>query len=352
MRTLHRYNREYTAKCSCNIATETLGAIIGAAGSIGGATINGVASGKMNRRAERFNREEAAAQREFSERMTAQQNAWNEEMWAKATEYDSPINQVQRMREAGLNPLYYGLDGNASQSAPSAAQPLGYERAQAPAYANPVGAGIDAAYQIAQIAQTEALTKKTKSETKLNDAKLPYEVENLKSQIRKSNLESDAQETINKYIDRQQEAELRVKESTAAQADKSVEKMAAEIEKMDYEKTTMFIGWLETNERILTLQKQRELTDKQMEELASLIRKNNAEASKLGLDIANYDDITVLGTANTTMRFGPVTVQEGQPITLGMKKAAEEHARQEKEKQEREKKKPKSMRQIKEEYPE
>ena len=351
MRTLHRYNREYTAKCSCNIATETLGAIIGAAGSIGGATINGVASGKMNRRAEKFNREEAAAQRAFSEAQTAKQNAWNEQMWAKATEYDSPVNQVARLREAGLNPLYYGLDGNASQSAPSAAQPLGYERAQAPAYANPVGAGIEAAYQIAQIAQTEALTKKTKSETNLIDVKLPYEVNNLKSQIRKANLESDAQEAINKYIDRQQEAEIRLKNSNAAEADKVVEKAAAEIEKMDYEKTTMFIGWLETRERILTLQKNRELTDKQIEELGSLIRKNDAEASKLGLDISNYDDITVLGTANTTMRFGPVTVGEGQPITLGMKKAAEEHARQLKAEQD-DKKKQKSMKQIKEEYPE
>lgn len=126
------------------IATETLGAIIGAAGAVGGATINGVASGKMNRRAEKFNREEAAAQRAFSEEQTAKQNAWNYQMWKEATEYDNPVNQVERLRDAGLNPLFYGLDGNASQSAPSAAQPLGYERAEAPRYNNPISDAIDA----------------------------------------------------------------------------------------------------------------------------------------------------------------------------------------------------------------
>lgn len=121
------------------IATETLGSIIGAVGAVGSATINGFASGKMNRRAEKFNREEAEKQREWSEQQTAKQNAWNYQMWKEATEYDSPVNQVERLRDAGLNPLYYGLDGNASQSAPSAAQPLGYQRAQAPNYNNPIG---------------------------------------------------------------------------------------------------------------------------------------------------------------------------------------------------------------------
>lgn len=195
--------------------------------------------------------------------------------------------------------------------------------------------------QMAQVANIQAQTNKTKSETKMIDAKLPFEVESLKTQIRSSNLSADAQETVNKYIDRQQEAEIRMKNATSAEAEKSVEKAVAEIDKMDYEKTTMYIGWLETQEKILTLQKNRELTDKQMDELQSLINVNNATASKIGLDVSNYDDITVIGTASQTMKIGPFSVQEGEPITLGMKKAAQEHKKELEAKQDAEKKKKK-----------
>lgn len=298
----------------------------GAAAVIGAGT-SAVAQGSMNRKTRKFNREEAEKQRQWSEKMYNEQNAWNYEMWQKQNEYNSPEAQVQRMRDAGLNPLYFGLDGTGNAASIQAAQPLSYERAKADNQINPFGTGLAAAQELANVQLTQAQASKTKSETKMIDAKLPYEVESLKTQVRQSKLDADAQEIINKYLDQQQDAELRVKESTIAANDKTVEKAAAEIEKMDYEKTTMYIGWLETQERILTLQKNRDLTDKQMEELSSLISKNYAEAKKIGLDVSNYDDITVIGTASHTMRIGPFTVQEGEPITLAMKKAAEEHAK-------------------------
>ena len=73
--------------------------------------------------------------------MTAQQNAWNEEQWNKANEYNSPASQVERLRDAGLNPLYYGLDGS-STNALESAQPLGYEKATMSAADNPLTAGL------------------------------------------------------------------------------------------------------------------------------------------------------------------------------------------------------------------
>lgn len=273
----------------------------------------------------RFEQEEAQKQRDWNEAMSAKQNAWNLEQWNRENEYNTPAAQLQRMRDAGLNPLYYGLDGNSAGASPTAAQPLGYDRASIPNMDNPMAFGLDSALKLAQVSNVQADTERKQAETQVTSAKLPYEVDLLKSQIRSSNLSSDAQETINNYIERQQEAELRMKSASAAQAEKSVEKMAGEIEKMDYEKTTMFINWIETSEKILNLQKQRDLTDKQMEELDSLIRKNNEEAKKIGLDIDNYDDITVLGTASVNMKFGPVSVGQGEPITLGMKKAAKAH---------------------------
>lgn len=285
-----------------------------------------------------FNQAGSKKQREWSERMWNAQNAWNLEQWNRQNEYNTPESQVQRLRDAGLNPLYYGVDGIPAASM-EAAQPLGYERANMTSFENPMTVAADTAMKLAQIRNVESLTNKTKSETKAIDAKLPYEVDELKSRIRSSNLSSDAQEIVNKYIDRQQEAEIRLKNANEKEAEAMCQKAYGELDKMDYEKTTMFIGWLETREKILTLQKNRDLTDKQMEELSSLIAKNNAEAAKIGLDVRNYDDITVIGNASTTMRFGPFTVQQGEPITLGMKKAAEQHRKELEEKQKNNKKK-------------
>lgn len=291
-----------------------------------GAAIGAVGTAIQNNKQRKFDAEQAQIQREWNEAMADKQNAWNYDMWLKENEYNTPLAQRERLKEAGLNPMYYGLDGNSSGAMQAAAQPLGYERASSSNWSNPFAVGSDAAVKAAQVQNIQANTQKVKSETKAIDSKLPFEVEGLRQQVRNSKLDADAKDIVNKYLDQQQQAELRVKTSTAAVNDKSVEKAFAEIEKMDYEKTTMFIGWLETNEKILNLQKQRELTDKQIEELGSLIRVNNATASKIGLDVRNYDDITVIGTASHSMNLGPFHISEGEPITLGMMKAAREHA--------------------------
>lgn len=332
MRTIHRISGSYRPKCMCNVATEVVAAGIGAAGSIIGAGASAAGQANLNKKNREYAEKQAEIQRQWSEKMYNEQNAWNYEMWQKENEYNSPEAQVQRMRDAGLNPLFYGIDGSSAGDL-TAAQPLGYQRATAEGQLNPMAGFSDAALKAAQVANVQAQTEKTKSETGAINAKLPFEVDALKAQVRSSNLSSDAQEIVNKYLDQQQAAELRVKNATAAEADAMVQRAGAEIEKMDYEKTTMYMGWLETQEKILNLQKQRDLTDKQMEELSSLIAKNSAEAKKIGLDVTNYDDITVIGTASHNIKLGPVSVQEGEPITLGMMKAAREHAEVLKEKQ-------------------
>ena len=306
-----------------------LGWISGAI-AIVGSILNYFQQRKTNKELMEFNRSEADIQRQWSEVQTANQNAWNEKQWEKQNEYNTPEAQKERLADAGLNPMYYGIDGIPAAQV-TAAQPLAYERASLGSLTNPFAAAVDTMHKGAEISNIEAMTQKTKTETKAIDAKLPFEIEDIRARVRNSNLSSDAQEIINKYLDAQQEAELRLKDASVAEAEAVVKKAVAEIDKMDYEKVTMMIGWLETQERILTLQKQRELTDKQMDELASLIAKNYAEAAKIGLDVKNYDDITVIGTASTSMKFGPFSVQEGEPITLAMKKAAEEHKRKQEE---------------------
>lgn len=123
----------------------------GMASTIGAANLD-----KVNRQ---FAVEEAEKQRQWNEAMYNKQNAWNYERWLEQNEYNSPVNQIQRLRDAGLNPLNYGLDGS-SAGGISAAQPLGYERADYKSQINPIMEGIKGANLAAQTSSTQRLTEK------------------------------------------------------------------------------------------------------------------------------------------------------------------------------------------------
>lgn len=59
--------------------------------------------------------------------LAGQQNQWNVEQWNRMNEYNSPLNQMQRLRSAGLNPsLAYGggLVDAGSSSSPAASAEL------------------------------------------------------------------------------------------------------------------------------------------------------------------------------------------------------------------------------------
>lgn len=62
-------------------------------------------------------------QRYYDQKLWEQQNAYNEMMWNKANAYNSPMAQMQRYKEAGLNPaLIYG-QSNTAPAIQSAQQP-------------------------------------------------------------------------------------------------------------------------------------------------------------------------------------------------------------------------------------
>lgn len=152
--------------------------------------------------------------REWNEKMMDRQNQWNIENWNRANEYNTAGNQVARLQEAGLNPLYYGVDGVAAQPMESA-QPLGWNP-QTPDYTKGVG-------QAAQIMSDAALKDKQiealSAEIRNKDADTGLKTNQSETEIQKQ-----------KYLQKQMEvmdaniadlmASSKLKESEKAKIDK------------------------------------------------------------------------------------------------------------------------------------
>lgn len=95
----------------------TANSLLSAALPIGGGIINAISGSKANKTNLQIAREYNQAQRELAE----YQAQWNEQMWNRQNEYNTPSAQMQRFKDAGLNPnLIYGQGspGNAT-GAPS-----------------------------------------------------------------------------------------------------------------------------------------------------------------------------------------------------------------------------------------
>lgn len=112
----------------------------------------------------KYEDQRAREQRDWSEAQTEKQYQHDLDMWNMTNEYNAPGAQLQRMRDAGLNPLYQGLDGSSASSI-SAPQPLGYERASNPTgIANPVEAFLSGSLDRAKIDNLNSDTAKKNNE--------------------------------------------------------------------------------------------------------------------------------------------------------------------------------------------
>ena len=81
------------------------GALVGAAAiSALGGIIGGWLSSKSQRSANTINRDMQRETNAQNERLFNQNLAWQEDMWNKTNEYNSPSNQIELLRKAGINP--------------------------------------------------------------------------------------------------------------------------------------------------------------------------------------------------------------------------------------------------------
>lgn len=117
-------------------------------------------------------------------------NRQNTEFWNMQNKYNTPKNQMARLKEAGLNPaLIYGSGatntGVAGSIAPSKASPYNIK--------DPAPTALNAAMIGAQIELTNAQKIKTDEESKAIRDKLPITLDNI-SQVAKINSEKALQE--------------------------------------------------------------------------------------------------------------------------------------------------------------
>lgn len=152
-------------------------------------------------------------QRKWNEKMLDKQNAWSLEQWNRQNEFNTPSAQKQRLIDAGMNPLYYGLDGNSAGGLESA-QALGYERSTAPSglqnfLGDYVNTKMKKEMQTAQIDNLNADTAKKQNET-------ITETERRQNLIKERD---EMQARIDKYI-----SDKNVNEKTAAYIQKQFDR--------------------------------------------------------------------------------------------------------------------------------
>lgn len=255
-------------------------ALIGGIATVAAAGTSAAASGKLNRKTMRFNREEAEKQRLWNEAMADKQNAWNYEMWMKQNEYNSPASQVERLRAAGLNPLFYGLDGSSAGEI-TAAQPLGYERAQISNLANPVAAGLDAAAAVAQISNIRADTAKKTQETESEIARreqIMQDIENAKQELKNKIAQEDLTKAQKTQIEKNLTWLDRLNEATIAEKDANAALNRSQKKRIDE---------LLEGEKILQVKTAQDF-DEKWSKIRSEIAKMSKETGLLEKDIENY----------------------------------------------------------------
>ena len=139
-------------------------------GGLGGAAISAIGNfftNKSNQKAQNALFDKQAA---FSKSEREAQQNWVESMYEKNNAYNSPAAQMQRFKEAGLNPdLIYGQLGDSTASSPSPASQASTPSAGAFTNVNPLQGVGDTlsglAMQKAQIEAIKAQTGKTNAET-------------------------------------------------------------------------------------------------------------------------------------------------------------------------------------------
>lgn len=252
---------------------ELIGSLIAAGAGLASSAASGIAAGKMNRRAVKYNKwalqeqqkfqsEQSQLGRDWSEEMMSQANQWSLDQWNRENEYNLPVNQKARLLAAGINPAL-AMQG-ASSVGQAASSP---SSASAPSPASPSGASApslnlqrpDYGTGFAQLSSAvnsyfDNKMKSVQSEGygldnalkatygdrayQLSLGKTEAEIDNLRATTAKSyaesalvNLQAKEKEILNKYLDAGQQLSLFLKIGELAMMKSQRELLSAQTQK-------------------------------------------------------------------------------------------------------------------------
>lgn len=154
--------------------------------SVIGTVTSGYLGWRANKAANRTNRDIANQTNQAQALLAEQQHAWNVEDWQRVANYDSPSAQMQRFRDAGLNPsLIYGQMSNSPQISGTDMPQM--HMAQVQPYTPP-----DFGSPFLSAAQSElalAQARKADVESEVMSQKLPEELQLLRTENERMNTE-------------------------------------------------------------------------------------------------------------------------------------------------------------------
>lgn len=259
-----------------------LGTVIG---GIGGAAISAIGSffgNKSNRKqsAEAFERESKFAR---EERLAQQQ--WIEQMYEKNNSYNSPAAQMQRLKDAGLNPdLMYsrGDVGNATApEAPQQAMTPRFNVIPTNTYGQTAQIAADAGLKAAQARLADSQSKKTDTEESLLTADYL---------LRKARTESDIELNnstiyVNHELGQLNHAEAEVAAKKLQEIDVAMSEARERINTMKAQQS-------EIDEKIVQLKFDRYLRSQEFELLCKKTYQDMKESnSRINLNAAEVQDM-------------------------------------------------------------
>lgn len=296
-------------------------------GSALAAKTTGSALTPAEREANAFSAEEAEKARQWEEYMSS-------------TSYQ---RQVVDMQKAGVNPaitMTGGIGGASTPSSPSPSSVAPSSGMNMSDLMQLIMLPLNMKMMKAQIGNVDASTQNTIANTK----KVGFDIDEIKTRIRGLDISNDQQEVILKYLDKSQQAQLRIQELSADRIDADIDHINASIDKMDAERLAVFVEMCETYQRINVLFTEEQLNVDQARYYAKLCNNLDKQNKVLDLTVRDWDYINVIGTQSANGGFGPFKAGESRPVTLGeLKKRAEKVAE---EKTKREDYKGKSWREL------
>lgn len=195
-----------------------------AAAAGGTSLLSGLANLESTRRTNRTNLQIAREQNAFNERMMDKQNDWNLEQWERNNSYNTPAAQMQRFRDAGINP-YFALGnvqgGNAQSLTSAGAAPAAGATMEKPDYSfvgQAFNNGLQAYLNMKQGKLMDESLKTQQIDNLYRSQRLMSDIEETKARTKSLQVKSYGDILQNAIVDRTQQDIINMRREESKQA--------------------------------------------------------------------------------------------------------------------------------------